>query len=282
MTRSVSSSRCAVGSSSSTHGPVRDQHPGQREPRPLAGRQAGAVLAERRVEPVGEVAHDARRAPPGAAPPTPRRRRRPGRPSRRLSRDGAGHEATGAAAATPPGAPPGRVDVGQAVPPTPDVARRTAPARRQHRQQGRLAAAGRPGDRGQAAVGEVERRAPGQGGAGVRADRRDRAARAGRRWAAPAGLGRSGPRQQLVGRREGGGALGGGVELRADPAQRPVGLGGEQQHDQRGPEVEVPRPAAGRRSPRPARPTGWRPARARPRRRRRAGACPGSRGGSDR
>ena len=33
--------------------------------------------------------------------------------------------------------------------------------------------------------------------------------------------------------------LGGGVELRADPAQRPVGLGGEQQHDQPGAQVEV-------------------------------------------
>ena len=50
----------------------------------------------------------------------------------------------------------------------------------------------------------------------------------------------------LVADVEGRDALGGGVELRADPAQRPVRLGGEQQHDQRGPEVEVD-PAASRR-----------------------------------
>ena len=70
-------------------------------------------------------------------------------------------------------------------------------------------------------------------------------------------------------------ALGGGVELRADPAQRPVGLRREQQHDQRRCAGRG-RPAASRtpdgdRDQRDA--TAWRPARAPPRRRRPAAAC---------
>ena len=57
-TCSVSSSRWALGSSSSTTGRSASDDAGERDAGPLAGREPGAVLAERRVEAVGEGAHD--------------------------------------------------------------------------------------------------------------------------------------------------------------------------------------------------------------------------------
>ena len=52
------------------------------------------------------------------------------------------------------------------------------------------------------------------------------------------GWARRAARQELVGVRERGRALGGRMELGAEPAQRPVGLGSQEQHGERHPEVD--------------------------------------------
>ena len=62
---------------------------------------------------------------------------------------------------------------------------------------------------------------------------------AGRRWRRGAAAAPRGTVVSVVHRLEGGGALGGGVVLGPDPAQRPVGLRREQQHGQRRLQAEV-------------------------------------------
>ena len=57
MTCSVSSSRWAVGSSSSTQGRSATHDPGQGQAGPFAGGEGGAVLAQDGVQPVGQGAH---------------------------------------------------------------------------------------------------------------------------------------------------------------------------------------------------------------------------------
>ena len=140
------------------------------------------------------------------------------------------------------------------------------------------------GDSDQSAVGEVQDERAGQRprGAGVAGGEVDEC-QTGRRGTVVAGGPGLEGRQRLRGLREGGRALGGGVELGADPAQRPVRLGGQEQHDQGRLEARSRPPrAAGRRTRRPAPRTGSRPARARWRRRRRRAGSPRWRGGSAR
>ena len=71
---------------------VGDDDAGQREAGALPGGEPGAVLAERRVEPVRQAGARRRRARPVRARPQLRRRWRPGRPTRRLSAIGAGDQ----------------------------------------------------------------------------------------------------------------------------------------------------------------------------------------------
>ena len=102
----------------------------------------------------------------------------------------------------------------------------------QHREQGRLATAGGTGDRGDAGPpqdqgGAVEgRHDPARVGDGDVVDHEVAVAAAAQRT-----LGHR-ARQELVDALEGRDALGRGVELGADPAQGPVGLRRQEQHDQ--------------------------------------------------
>ena len=235
-TCSVSSSRWALGSSSSTtagrrapRGPARPGPAGRRRdrrrPRRAACRGPSGSARTTSSRPTA-----AQRLPDlaVAAP-------RDGRAGRwRATVSASSHGRCGAQATW------ARHHVGSTavsgVPPT-----STSPARRgqlaaQGGEQRGLAAARRSGDRDQAVGGEVEVERRGQRG------RRTRPARPRSdevRGAGAAGAGRrgGGAGEQRVGLGQRGRALGGRVELGADPAQRPVGLGGEQQHGERDPEV---------------------------------------------
>ena len=202
-TCSVSSSRWAVGSSRSTTGRSGEHDAGQRDAGPLAGGQAGTVLAERRARGRGAGRARRRRGRRCAGPPTPRRRRpRDGRAARwRATVPASSHGRCGAHADQ--AAPPARVEVGERGAADPDVAGARAPARR----RGSASRVDLPQPDGptiaiRPAVGQLEVERTGQG------ERRARSRSRGRRSTSPvavgqrrAGLDRSGPRQEVVGRR---------------------------------------------------------------------------------
>ena len=109
----------------------------------------------------------------------------------------------------------------------------------EHVQQRGLPAAGRTGDRGEtggrhAQRDRVQSRDPAAGvGHGDPVD--DQFALRGHEWSRRLAV----ADEQGVHLLERRGALRSGVELRAHTSQRPVGLGCQQQHDQRGPQVEA-------------------------------------------
>ncbi len=197
-------------------------HAGQREVGPLAGRERRTVLAEHGVEP-GRQGDPASSATRGACPGPPSDAS--GTASRRLS------------ATVPRRRPglrqPGDPVAGRAV----DGARGRLEQPGQHGEQRRLAAAGRPGDRGDATLGQGEADVVegGHGAAGPQHRSRGRAASApGRRC----GVVSSASTRSLAASKVATPSAR-GVELGAHPAQRPVGLGRQEQHDQRGLEVQV-------------------------------------------
>ncbi len=212
--------------------PVGEDDAGQGEPGPLAGRQRQPVLRDRRRQAAGG-------ADPVLQRDGPQRLPQPlvvggGRGQPEVVGDGAGEEAgplrqprhlllPAPAADRDPSArdrPGGRLD--QAG---------------EHGEHGRLAAPGRPEERGDPALrdDEVEVLDGGDGpavvgdGEAVRGERQVR-----HRTVVLILVLRQGG-EPLEGR----GALRGGVELRAHAAQRPVRLRGEEQHDQGGAQVEV-------------------------------------------
>ncbi len=222
-------------------GPVREHRPDQCQPGPLARGQPSAVLADRGVEPAGEAGDHVGEADPAQCGP-------------QLGvvgvRAGHGEVVPDRARLQPgtlgepgdPGAP-----VGQRLRPEPDRSRLHGPVpdgklTGERGQERRLAAARGSDHRHQGPRRQVHDPGKVQGGrrpAGVgdpEVPDRHTGPRTGG-GTAVRGV-RSDLREQLLGRREGGGALGSGVELRAHPPQRPVGLGGEQQHHQRRTQVQ--------------------------------------------
>ena len=211
------------------HRPVTDQHPRQREPGPLARREPGAVLAELGLESRGQGEHDVRQvdalegAPQAGVGgdrvgvPEVVRDRAGGQP-RPLREPGHGGSPVvrGAVAGHPDRAVGGRQLAGDGG------------------QQGRLATAGRADHGGQPDV---------EPGGQARHDRGTTPAE-GDGLEHDAGLtrhpvaGGRGLVEREVDRGERRRTLRRGVELRPDPAHRPVGLGREQQHHERGVEVE--------------------------------------------
>ena len=178
-----------------------------------------------------------------AGPPTPRRRRAEGRPIRTLAPtvSASSHGRWGAHATRLRHQPGSRSASG--VPPS-----RTSPAAgasspRERGQQRRLAAARRPGDRDQAPARAARGRADAvRASAGGVADLEVGAARDRSRWAAPC---RSRPAPARASRASASARA--AVPSAAawnsapDPAQRPVGLGGEQQDGEGDLEVDAPR-----------------------------------------
>ena len=229
-----------MGSSSSTHGRSASTTRASASRARSPADSAGAVLAERRVQ-----ARPAARAPappgrPGAAPPTAARRSASGRPSRRLSATvpatntgRCGSQATGRRQ---------RVAAHRPVPrpgPCPAVGARARPA---PRAASTCRSPTGPVDRGDPAAGTTRSTSARAGAVrpGCTHGQADPSS-GGPPPAGPAAVRRRvrGAAARSLGRLERRDALGGGVELRADPAQRPVGLRRQQQHHQRGAQVEV-------------------------------------------
>ena len=214
-------------------GPVGQHHPGEREPGPLAGGEAGPVLAERLAEAAGQGPDPLLERHPAQGLPEPVvggvGRRQP-----EVVGDGAGHEDRPLRQQRHP-PPPGRAAHRAAAGGEAPVLGGCSPASTD--EQGGLAAAGRSGDHGDPAggqgrvqVGQRGQRPPGVHHAQPGDDQRPVGGRT-RRRPGPRRAPRRSPRTSPRPRR--------GVELRADAAQRPVGLRGEQQHHQRGVQAEV-------------------------------------------
>ena len=148
-TCSVSASRWAVGSSSRTQGRSAQHDPGQGEAGALAGREGGAVLAERGVETLRQLPdallerHPAEHLPDGGVVGV-------GRAQADVVGDAAGHEERPLGEERDARAP-GLAADRYAVDGQPAAVGGTQPG--QHREQGGLAAAGGTGDRGDAASG---------------------------------------------------------------------------------------------------------------------------------
>ena len=213
---------------------------GERDAGPLAGGQAGTVLAERRLQAVGEGAYDVGEADAAQGLPHLVVAGR-GAADPHVGADGVGQQPRSLRCPPDQAAPPARVEVGERGAAEPDVAGHGRQLAAERRQERRLAAAGRPGDGDQAPFGQLEVERTGQGSAGGVADLEVAQHEPGRGGQRRAGLDQAGPRQEAVGVGEGGGALGCRVELRAHAAQRPVGLGGEQQDGEGDLEADAPR-----------------------------------------
>ena len=157
---------------------------GQRDAGPLAGGQAGTVLAERRLQAVGEGAYDVGEADAAQRLPHLVVAGR-GTADPHVGADGVGQQPRSLRCPPDQAAPPARVEVGERGAAEPDVAGHGRQLAAERRQERRLAAAGRPGDRrpgpGRAARG----RADGSGERRGSSRSRGRAARARSRWAAP-------------------------------------------------------------------------------------------------
>ena len=153
MTDSVSASRCAVGSSSTTTGRSATHDAGQGEPGALPGREGGAVLGDRRVE-SAEAAHVLGEVDPLQRRPELASSAATGRASSRLSRTVPekihgrwGTTATWSRHQSRSTSVEGDASHG-------DRARCRGQVAGQHRQQRRLAGTGRAGDRGDPGGGE--------------------------------------------------------------------------------------------------------------------------------
>ena len=214
------------------------QHdPGEGHAGALAGGEACPVLAEHGRETVGEVAHDVRQA--DAEQRLPHRCVvRAGPAQADVVGDGAGQQPRSLRCPGDLPAPPRRVHLverGAADEHRPCQGRQL-PA--QGGEQRRLAAPGRSGDRDETTIREVQLERGRQRRPVLVADLQGDGGDSGRRRAHGAGAVPVHPRQERVGVRERRRALGGCVELRTDATQRPVGLRGEEQHDERDAEVD--------------------------------------------
>ena len=214
--------------------PVRQHDPCQGEPRSFTGRQGRAVLTDGTVEAAGEIAHALLQGDPAKCLPqgvviSVRC------PQAQVVGDRAGHEHRTLREPRHLAAP------GVAAHRHPAEPHRPAGGLQQgchHRQQGRLAATGRsPHD------SDPVRRDHGADGT----ERRHRATHEGHAHLVEDEISTDGRGrlvlcqvvlQQDLGGLEGRHALGRGMELGADASQWPVGLGCQQQDDQRGVEVE--------------------------------------------
>ncbi len=217
---------------------LREHRPGQREPGPLTGRETLAVLPEDGAGTAGERVHGGQQADPvERAADLVVRRARPTEPD--VLGERAGHQPgplrdpgdRRPPAVQPLGAP--GHPVGEDLPGV-----GLAQPGQQVEERG-LAAAGRTADGGQRVRPDLEpghlegRRAAARIGDGhpLEGDRPDRHR---------PGPAVRGGREQRVDLLEGRRPLRRGMELRPDPAQRPVGLGRQQQHHQRRPQVQRP------------------------------------------
>ena len=219
------------------HGSSRQHDARERDAGPLAGGEAGPVLAEGRVQPLGQGAHQVGEANGGERGPHPVL---PGvgAPEADVGGDGVGQQPRSLRCPGDLVTPPRGIGPGQGSAAHHDVAVVGRQLATERREQGRLAAAGRPRDRHQPALGQVEVEGCGEGRV-VTDDEAVQAERGACRALRSQRLrGRAG--QQRVGIGQGRGALGGCVELRSDAAQRPVGLRRQEQHGERDPEVDRP------------------------------------------
>ena len=149
--------------------PLGEHDAGQREAGPLARGQAGTVLAERRLQTVGEGAHDVGEGDAAQGLPHLVVAGR-GTAEPHVVADGVGQKPRPLRCPGDQAAPPARVEVGERGAAEPDVAGEGRQLAAERGQERRLAAAGRPGDRDEAPVGQVEVERTGQGSAGGVAD----------------------------------------------------------------------------------------------------------------
>ena len=268
---SVAPSRLAVGSSSSSSGRVAQERPRERDALALADRQPGAAIAEQRVQALGP------RRTTSVRPAARDRRARSrsivasGRPRRMLSAIEAENRCGRCGIHETLRAPGVGIQLGSSASPTvtdpASGASRSRAARRAGSTSphplGPVTATTSPGSivsesrRGPALARPGSATVSSGHGSPTRVEVRDRASADG-----PRGVPAVSVSSTANTCSRGAQALGAGVVVGAQQPQREVGLGRQHEHDQRGAQADVAaRAAAGPRSPRPAPPRSWPPAR---------------------